>query len=64
MSEDQALLPFDDGSMGRVIRREYHEWQWWFSVIDVIAILTDSPNPRTYWAVLKKRLQESHGATE
>jgi DNA-damage-inducible protein D len=63
MSEDQALLPFDDGSMGRVIRREYHEGRWWFSVIDVIAILTDSPNPRTYWAVLKKRLQDE-GFTE
>lgn len=63
MSDDQALLPFDNGSTGRTIRREYHEGQWWFSVIDVIAILTDSPNPRTYWAVLKRRLQDE-GAAE
>lgn len=30
---------------------------WWFSVVDVVAILTDSPNPRKYWSVLKTRLK-------
>ena len=30
--------------------------EWYFSVIDVIAVLTDSPNPRNYWKVLKHRL--------
>ena len=30
--------------------------KWYFSVIDVVAILTDSPNPRNYWKVLKHRL--------
>jgi len=30
--------------------------EWFFSVIDVVAILTDSPNPRNYWKVLKHRL--------
>ena len=32
--------------------------QWYFSVVDVIAILTDSPNPRNYWKVLKHRLSK------
>ncbi len=27
----QAMLPFDDGSTGRVIQCVYHEVQWWFS---------------------------------
>ena len=31
---------------------------WWFSVVDVVAILTDSPNPRKYWSVLKTRLKK------
>ena len=31
---------------------------WYFSIIDVIAILTDSPNPRKYWSVLKTRLKK------
>ena len=30
--------------------------KWYFSVIDVVAVLTDSPNPRNYWKVLKHRL--------
>jgi hypothetical protein len=32
------------------------EDKWYFSVVDVIAVLTDSPNPRNYWKVLKHRL--------
>ena len=30
---------------------------WWFSVVDVIAAITDSKNPATYWKVLKHRLK-------
>jgi hypothetical protein len=30
--------------------------KWWFSVVDIIAILTESDNPRHYWTVLKGRL--------
>lgn len=33
-----------------------HE-KWYFSIVDVIAVLTDSPNPRKYWSVLKTRLK-------
>ncbi|MCM1042643.1 MAG: Bro-N domain-containing protein [Corallococcus sp.] len=32
------------------------ENDWYFSVVDVVGILTDSPNPRNYWKVLKNRL--------
>jgi prophage antirepressor-like protein len=38
------------------IRRIWHENDWWFSVTDAIAVLTDSENPSVYWRVLKKRL--------
>jgi len=31
--------------------------RWYFSIVDVIAILTESPNPRKYWSVLKTRLK-------
>ena len=34
------------------------EEDWYFSVTDVVAVLTDSPNPRKYWSVLKTRLKE------
>lgn len=40
------------------IRTQYNEDEemWYFSIVDVIGILTDSPNPRNYWKVLKHRL--------
>lgn len=31
--------------------------EWYFSVVDVVAVLTESPNPRKYWSVLKTRLK-------
>lgn len=64
IDDEQALLPFDDGSMGRLIRRQWYEGQWYFSVIDVIAILTDSDAPSTYWGMMKQRLAKEEGFTE
>lgn len=32
--------------------------EWYFSVVDVVDVLTDSPNPRKYWSVLKTRLKK------
>lgn len=37
--------------------------KWYFSIVDVIAILTESPNPQTYWRVLKKRLKDEGNET-
>ncbi len=33
------------------------EDEWYFSVVDIVAVLTDSENPRKYWSVLKARLK-------
>ena len=33
--------------------------KWWFSAVDIVAAITDSPNPRKYWSVLKTRLKLS-----
>ncbi|MDY5714633.1 MAG: hypothetical protein SPK95_01685 [Veillonella caviae] len=32
--------------------------EWYFSVIDVLGVLTESDNPRKYWSVLKTRLRK------
>jgi DNA-damage-inducible protein D len=40
---------------GKTLRKIWHNEQWFFSIVDVIEILTDSPKPRTYWSMLKKR---------
>ena len=37
------------------IRRTWHQEQWYFSVVDIIAALTDSDNPRNYWSMMKAR---------
>ena len=37
------------------------EQKWYFSIIDVIAILTDSTNPRDYWFKMKQRIKTEDG---
>ncbi len=41
---------------GKHIRKILHEGEWWFSVIDVVEVLTGSERPRKYWNDLKKKL--------
>jgi len=43
------------------IRRAWIDDQWYFSVVDIIGALTDSPNPRDYWYRLKRREKENSG---
>ena len=47
------------------IRTQWNETEedWYFSVVDVVEALTDSPNPQTYWRVLKKRLKDEGNET-
>src|SRR3989344_3726612 len=51
MDEHKALVVFQD----KKIRRIWHDNEWYFSVVDVVEALTDSPSPRQYWGVLKGR---------
>ncbi len=44
---------------GKKIRKIWHNEEWYFSVIDVIEVLTGSSNSRNYWSMLKKRELES-----
>ncbi len=39
------------------------EEKWYFSVVDIIEVLTDSPNPQVYWRVMKKRLKDEGNET-
>ena len=41
---------------GKEIRKTIHKNEWWFSIIDVIEVLTGSDRPRKYWSDLKKKL--------
>ena len=51
MDSEDALVVFQ----GKQIRRTWHDDQWYFSVVDVISVLTDSPLPRQYWSKVKDR---------
>ncbi|MEK7665769.1 MAG: Bro-N domain-containing protein [Patescibacteria group bacterium] len=42
---------------GRQIRKKIQNGEWWFSVVDVIAVLTDSSNPNDYWYRMKVRVK-------
>lgn len=52
MNKETAIAIFKD----KTIRRVWHNNEWWFSVIDVCAALTDSPDASAYWRKLKQRL--------
>ena len=56
MTQKQSLKLFEE----RNVRTVWDDTQekWYFSVVDVIAILTDSATPRNYWKVLKNRLNK------
>ncbi len=43
---------------GKSVRRIFHNNEWYFSVVDVVEILTDSPDAGAYWRKLKQRLIE------
>ena len=51
---------------GQPIRRVYDESTetWWFSVIDVVQVLTDSNNARRYWSDLKRKLAQEAGTEQ
>jgi prophage antirepressor-like protein len=59
MTKEQAIVAFDKHS----IRRFFDESNemWYFSVIDVVAALTDSVNPRDYWFKMKIRVRTEDG---
>ncbi|MBI5230257.1 MAG: Bro-N domain-containing protein [Candidatus Magasanikbacteria bacterium] len=40
---------------GKMIRKTIYNKEWWFSVVDVVAALTESPTPRQYWGKIKQR---------
>ena len=54
MTQKHALQIFDEKRIRTAWNDETEKW--YFSVVDVVGALTDSPNPRNYWKVLKHRL--------
>lgn len=61
MTQREAIKVFEQ----RTIRSLWDDEaeKWFFSIVDVVAVLTDSPNPQVYWRVLKKRLKDEGNQT-
>ncbi len=56
MTQQNKIQLFEE----RKVRTLWDDEQekWYFSIVDVVSVLTDSPNPRKYWSVLKTRLKK------
>ena len=54
MKPENALVVFE----GKNIRRLWHKEGWYFSIIDIVTVLTDSSIPKRYWSDLKAKLLE------
>ena len=61
MTKREAMQLFQDRKVRAVWDDEKEEW--FFSVVDVVGVLTDSENPRKYWSVLKTRLKKEGSQT-
>ncbi|WP_423128042.1 BRO-N domain-containing protein [Gaoshiqia sp. Z1-71] len=61
MTRETAIKLFNE----KQIRTHWddEDEKWYFSIVDVIAVLTESENPQTYWRVLKKRLLDEGNET-
>lgn len=55
-NKKNSIVLFNNKQVRRIWDKDKEEW--FFSVVDVIAVLTDSPRPRKYWNALKTKLEE------
>ena len=55
-TEDTQIKFFKNKKVRSIWDKESEEW--YFSVVDVVEVLTESANPNNYWKVLKKRLKK------
>ena len=51
MTKRQAIQLFEEKKARTVW--DYENEKWYFSIVDVVEVLTESTNPQTYWRVLK-----------
>ena len=56
MKPQEAIQIFEERKV-RTIWNEDEE-KWYFSIVDIVQVLTDSPNPRKYWSIIKLRLKK------
>lgn len=61
MTKKQAIQLFEERKV-RTVWDDEHE-KWYFPIVDVVAVLTESSNSQAYWRKLKQRLTEEGNQT-
>ena len=61
MTKKQAIQLFEEKKVRTVWDNQAEKW--YFSMVDVVEVLTESSNPQTYWRVLKNRLKKEGNET-
>lgn len=56
MKKENEIKIFEDRKVRSIWDGEQEKW--YISIVDVVGVLTDSPNPNNYWKVLKNRLKK------
>lgn len=59
---DNEVKLFEGNQIRSVWDNEKEEW--YFSVVDVVGVLTESKNPRRYWSDLKRKMKDEEGAVQ
>lgn len=58
MSIKQSIRFYNDREVRAVWNEEQNKW--YFSIVDIVAAITNSPRPRVYWGTVKNRQKETH----
>ncbi len=61
MKKQKSVQIFEDKKVRTLWSIEQEKW--YFSIVDAVAVLTESPNPQVYWRVMKKRLKDEGNQT-
>ena len=60
MEQNNKVVLFENKKVRQVLFNK----EWWFNLVDVIEILTGSPEPRKYWSKLKKKMTDTEGVNQ
>ena len=59
-TQEDRIVVFQE----KTIRRNWHNDEWWFSVIDIVGVLSGCDNPKRYWSDLKRKLAQEAGSEQ
>ncbi len=60
ITDENRVVVFQE----KTIRRIWQNNEWWFSVIDVVGVLSESDNPKRYWSDLKRKMVQESGMAQ